>query len=184
MTWLVYLSHFVVTLTVAVVLWVRAYPLLPTVPRAVPHRHLRRVRHLRPLPGDSRRGSPASAATCPHTVRIVREDVARASDSTDIAKVFGEKSNYAFPVGALPSLHAAWPFMIMLFFWSRSPGRWRILLVVYTLAMAFTLVYTADHFVFDILLGWTYVIVVVYVGFSWFWRRQTSCTTSQRRGYA
>ncbi len=27
--------------------------------------------------------------------------------------------------------------------------------------MAFTLVYSADHFVFDVLLGWTYVIVVV-----------------------
>ena len=30
-----------------------------------------------------------------------------------------------------------------------------------TLAMALTLVYSADHFVFDILLGWAYVIVVV-----------------------
>ena len=66
----------------------------------------------------------------------------------------------ASPVGALPSLHAAWPFMIMLFFWLRA-GRWRILLVGYTLAMAYTLVYTGDHFVFDILLGWTYVIVAV-----------------------
>ena len=35
------------------------------------------------------------------------------------------------------------------------------MLVAYALAMAFTLVYTADHFVFDILLGWAYVIVVV-----------------------
>jgi hypothetical protein len=34
-------------------------------------------------------------------------------------------------------------------------------LAAYALAMAFTLVYSADHFVFDILLGWTYVIVVV-----------------------
>ena len=35
------------------------------------------------------------------------------------------------------------------------------MLVAYALAMALTLVYSADHFVFDILLGWTYVIVVV-----------------------
>ena len=34
------------------------------------------------------------------------------------------------------------------------------LLVAYTLAMAFTLVYTADHFVFDILLGWAYAAIV------------------------
>ena len=32
--------------------------------------------------------------------------------------------------------------------------------MAYALAMALTLVYTADHFVFDVLLGWTYVIVV------------------------
>jgi hypothetical protein len=36
-----------------------------------------------------------------------------------------------------------------------------VALVAYALAMAFTLVYTADHFVFDVLVGWTYVIVVV-----------------------
>jgi hypothetical protein len=33
--------------------------------------------------------------------------------------------------------------------------------VGYALAMAFTLVYSADHFVFDVVFGWTYVIVVV-----------------------
>jgi hypothetical protein len=62
-------------------------------------------------------------------------------------------------VGALPSLHAAYPFLLMLFFWRRA-GRWRPLLVGYTLAMAVTLVYSADHFVFDILAGWTYASVV------------------------
>ena len=120
----------------------------------------------------------------PHTVRVVRE-VWLHLGLDNVAAVFGEKSNYAFPVGALPSLHAAWPFMIMLFFWSRA-GRWRILLVGYTLAMAFTLVYTADHFVFDILMGWRYAIVV-YAGFSWFWRRNTAPrsavrTDAKRRG--
>jgi hypothetical protein len=39
--------------------------------------------------------------------------------------------------------------------------------------MAFTLVYTADHFVFDIITGWTYAIIV-YSGFSWYWRRHHS----------
>jgi hypothetical protein len=38
-----------------------------------------------------------------------------------------------------------------------------VLLVAYALAMATTLVYTADHFVFDIVLGWTYVIMAVFV---------------------
>ena len=77
-----------------------------------------------------------------------------------MAKVFGEKSRYAFPVGALPSLHAAWPFLLLRVLLAASPAGGASLLVAYALAMAFTLVYTADHFVFDILLGWTYVIVV------------------------
>src|SRR4029450_3648777 len=104
----------------------------------------------------------------PATDRIVRE-VFFHLDLSTVAAVFGQQSNSAFPVGALPSLHAAWPFMLVLFFW-RDAGRWRVLLVVYALAMAFTLVYTADHFVFDILMGWAYAIVV-YAGFSWYWRR-------------
>ena len=97
----------------------------------------------------------------PHTVRLVKEIWSHLGLAS-VAAVFGEQSRYAFPVGALPSLHAAWPFMVMLFFWSRA-GRWRILLVAYTLAMAFTLVYTADHFVFDILLGWLYATIVFVV---------------------
>ena len=67
----------------------------------------------------------------------------------------------AFPVGALPSLHAAWPFLLLVFLWPIASTRWRVALLAYALAMALTLVYSADHFVFDILLGWTYVIVVV-----------------------
>jgi membrane-associated phospholipid phosphatase len=56
-------------------------------------------------------------------------------------------------VAAMPSLHAAYPFMLMLFFW--PAGRLvRILLGAYTLAMAFTLVYGGEHFVIDILAGW------------------------------
>jgi hypothetical protein len=29
--------------------------------------------------------------------------------------------------------------------------------------MAFALVYTAEHYVFDILLGWTYTVIAVWV---------------------
>ncbi len=158
LAWLVYLSHFVVTLAVAIVLWFHAYPMF------------RRFRALfltvtfagfvtyviyPAIPPwlASRRGD------MPHTVRIVRAMWLELGLS-DVAAVFGEKSKYAFPVGALPSLHAAWPFLLLVFLWSVA-GRWRTTLVAYALAMALTLVYTADHFVFDILLGWTYVIVVV-----------------------
>ncbi len=156
--WLVYLSHFVVTPVVAVVLWVRAYPLF---------RRFRALFLTVTVAGfityvvypaippwlASQRGD------MPHTVRIVRAMWLELG-LTSIAKVFGENSKYAFPVGALPSVHAAWPVLLMVFLWPIA-GRWRAALVAYALAMACTLVYSADHFVFDILLGWTYVIVVV-----------------------
>ena len=60
----------------------------------------------------------------PHTVRIVRAMWLELGLS-DVAAVFGEKSKYAFPVGALPSLHAAWPFLLLVFFWPVA-GRWRV----------------------------------------------------------
>jgi membrane-associated phospholipid phosphatase len=51
----------------------------------------------------------------------------------------------------------------MLFFW-RPAGRWRWLLPLYPLAMAFSLVYMGEHYVIDILLGWLYAVVVYFVG--------------------
>ena len=63
----------------------------------------------------------------------------------------------------MPSLHAAYTLLITLFLW-RSAPRWaRPLLAAYPLAMAFALTYTAEHYVFDILLGWTYTVIAVWV---------------------
>src|SRR3954452_17253344 len=56
-------------------------------------------------------------------------------------------------VAAMPSLHAAYPFMLLLFFWSAGRAA-RIGLGLYTLAMAFALVYGGEHYVADILAGW------------------------------
>ena len=177
LAWLVYLSHFVVMPTVAIVLWVRAYPmfrrfraLFLTVTFAGFVTYV--VYPAIPPWLASRRGD------MPHTVRIVRAMWLELG-LADVAAVFGEKSKYAFPVGALPSLHAAWPFLLLAFLWPIA-GRWRVALVAYALAMAFTLVYTADHFVFDILLGWTYVLVVMLAVRAFTNRRQESGHIPQR----
>jgi hypothetical protein len=77
--------------------------------------------------------------------------------------IFSGTGHFADPVAAVPSLHAAYPMLLVLFFWKQA-GRWRWLLPLYPLAMAFTLVYTAEHFVIDILLGWLYAVVVFVVG--------------------
>jgi len=64
-------------------------------------------------------------------------------------------------VAAIPSLHAALWAAIAAFLWTRVARRWRPLLVAYPLTMAFTLVYTAEHFVVDVLLGWAFAAAAV-----------------------
>jgi membrane-associated phospholipid phosphatase len=70
-------------------------------------------------------------------------------------------SQYANPVAAVPSLHAAYSLLIVLFLW-RFAGRGRGLLAVYPVAMAFALVYMAEHYVVDILLGWIYAVTAFW----------------------
>ena len=64
---------------------------------------------------------------------------------------------------ALPSLHVAYPLMIALFFWRTSRWWTRVVLAVYPLLMAFSLVFGAEHYVVDILLGWVYAVLVEVV---------------------
>ena len=64
-------------------------------------------------------------------------------------------------VAAIPSLHAGMTAAIAAFLWNRVHRGWRPVLVAYVLIMAFTLVYTAEHYVIDILLGWTLAAIVV-----------------------
>jgi hypothetical protein len=66
-------------------------------------------------------------------------------------------------VAAIPSLHAGLTAAIAAFLWTRVRRKWRPLLVAYVVVMAFTLVYTAEHFVVDILLGWVLAAVVLLV---------------------
>ncbi len=61
-------------------------------------------------------------------------------------------------VAAVPSLHAAYPALLLAFFW--PAGRWvRAGLAAYALAMAFTLIYSGEHFFADVLAGWVLVAV-------------------------
>lgn len=76
--------------------------------------------------------------------------------------LFDRGSTFANEVAAIPSLHTAYPVLILLFFWSR--GGWvRALCLLYALAMSLTLVYTGEHYVIDIILGWAYA-AAAYAG--------------------
>ena len=71
-------------------------------------------------------------------------------------------SEYANPVAAVPSLHAAFTLLVVLILWRRVGGWARVLLAGYVWAMAFALVYTAEHYFVDILLGWIYALVAFW----------------------
>ena len=98
----------------------------------------------------------------PHLYRAV--DVIWSHVGLDfLAKVFSGDPKYSNPVGALPSEHAAYPLLFLLLFWAAASPRWRVVLVAYAAAMAFVLVYFAEHYVFDIVAGYVYAVVAFVV---------------------
>jgi hypothetical protein len=59
-------------------------------------------------------------------------------------------------VAAVPSLHAAFSSLVAATVWPFAPRWARPLVIAYPLAMAFAVVYTGEHYVSDVLLGWAY----------------------------
>lgn len=155
--WVVYTSHFFVPLGVAAGLWVRSraafrryaamfvtltfagfatYALVP----AVPPWMASDLGYLEP------------------TVRLVPRMWLELGVEP-AAMVFQGGNEYANDVAALPSLHSAYPVLLLLVLW-RSAGRVvRGVLLLYPVAMAVALVYGAEHYVADILLGWAYALL-------------------------
>ncbi len=66
-------------------------------------------------------------------------------------------------VAAIPSLHAGLTMLLALFMWPRVKALAKTLFMGYAFAMAFALVYTAEHYVFDIVLGWALAAAVIAV---------------------
>ncbi len=63
-------------------------------------------------------------------------------------------------VAAVPSLHAGGIMLFSIFMWRRVNRWWRPVLVLYPIFMAFTLVYTAEHFLADVLAGWLFAALI------------------------
>jgi membrane-associated phospholipid phosphatase len=87
-----------------------------------------------------------------------------------------ENGNLVNTVAAMPSLHAAYPMMLLLFFWHAGRAV-RVGLAAYTLAMGYALVYGGEHFVTDILAGWlmaglVYVVVAAALRAAATWARR------------
>ncbi len=63
-------------------------------------------------------------------------------------------------VAAVPSLHAGGIMLFSLFMWKRVNKWWRPLLVFYPIFMGFSLVYSGEHYVTDVLAGWLCALLV------------------------
>jgi membrane-associated phospholipid phosphatase len=154
-TWVVYTTHFFVTPVLAAVLWLRSarlfrrycsmvallafsglvtYALFPTVPPWLASRD-------RLIPPTKRLVDPISAH-----LPIV-----------NFGPLFQTARSYADDVAAIPSLHAAYALLAVLFLAGLTRRRLlRAALLLYPLAMAFALVYSGEHYTLDIVLGWVY----------------------------
>jgi len=66
-------------------------------------------------------------------------------------------------VAAMPSLHAAFAALIGAFFWRRASWWMRIVLAGYPISMGIALIYSGEHYLIDVLMGWLYVAGVMVV---------------------
>lgn len=119
--------------------------------------------------------TPDDPAAKPFIERISSRgwDVLHIGPVRDVIEVGQERSNQ---VAAIPSLHAGLTGLLAMFMWRRVGPRGRILWVGYAAAMAFTLVYSAEHYVFDLILGWS-LAALVMVGCAAVERRWARRTT-------
>src|SRR3954468_15875730 len=164
--WIVYITHFFGTLGLAAILWRFAYPLF------------KKWRTL--VIGLSTAGfatyvlypavPPWLAYQTGHLGHVdkIKDQIANEMGIQSIASAV--EKNWVDKTAAMPSLHAAFPFMMMLLFWHKG-WKWRIPFGLYALAMGLALVYTGEHFVVDILVGWAYALIVYALASLW-WRRR------------
>jgi hypothetical protein len=166
----VYMSHFLVPMALAVALWVSSYHLF--------RRYVWTLVTLTAITLFTYAAFPAAPPWMASLNGYLPEGVARVTSETLQATGVGTVNNavqrgeaYANAVAAIPSLHSAVPFMVLLFTWSLIRVRSRVLLVLYVLAMTFTLTYGGEHYIVDAFIGWAYAAAAVY-GVAWWFRRR------------
>jgi hypothetical protein len=165
----VYMSHFLVPMALAVALWLSTYHLF--------RRYVWTLVTLTVMTLTTYALFPAAPPWMAGLNGYLPE-VARVTSVTLQSTGIGTVNNavqrgeaYANAVAAIPSLHSAVPFLVLLFTWALVRRRTRVLLVLYVLAMTFTLTYGGEHFIVDAFVGWAYAAVAVY-GVAWFFRRR------------
>ncbi len=164
----VYYSHFFVALGTAAVLWLRN--------RSAWLAFLRRYLTLNVLGLVVYIAYPMAPPWMASQDGVVTSDVSRITGrgwyDLDPAGGFHHRfSVMGNPVAAMPSLHAAIALLVAVYGIGRLRGRWRWWLLLYPAAMAFMLVYYAEHYVVDVLAGWAAAGLVVWGWARWDRRR-------------
>jgi hypothetical protein len=160
--WCVYLTHFFATPLLAAILWKRDRSAFRVFAVLVATLSLLGLATYALYPAAPPWMAAGAGLTAP-VVRIIPHVFA--SLGTHSAGSLVEHGYaYANNVAAVPSLHTAFALLVAVTLWPRAPRRLRPLVAVYPLAMAFALVYTGEHYVFDVLLGWLYTVIAVLAG--------------------
>jgi hypothetical protein len=165
----VYMSHFLVPMALAVALWLTRYELF--------RRYVWTLVALTLMTLTTYALFPAAPpwlaglnGYLPEVARVTSLTLEATGIGT-IRSAVARGEAYANAVAAIPSLHSGVPAMVLLFTWRLVRPRTRVLLVLYILAMTFTLTYGGEHYVVDAFLGWAYAAVAVY-GVAWLFRRR------------
>jgi PAP2 superfamily protein len=82
--------------------------------------------------------------------------------------VFGGLPN---KTAAMPSLHCGFAFLIAFYAITHLRGWWRWLLLLYPVAMSLTLIYSAEHYLIDAIMGAVIAALAMVVGAVWDRRR-------------
>ncbi len=165
----VYMSHFLVPMALAVALWTTRYDLF--------RRYVWTLVVLTLLTLATYAAFPAAPpwmaglnGYLPEVARVTSETLAATGVGT-IRSAVARGEAYANAVAAIPSLHSGVPAMVLLFTWQLVRPVTRVLLVLYILAMTFTLTYGGEHYIVDAFFGWAYAAGAVY-GVAWVFRRR------------
>lgn len=158
--WAVYLTHFFAAFAIAAVLWRVARPLFLDF-RAM----LLSLTFVIFITYALYPAAPPWMASEDGVIGPVTRVVGGVWDhlgASPASALFDRGSSFVNPVAAIPSMHTAYPVLILCFFWSRGGWlRWTCL--AYALAMSLVLVYTGEHYVIDVILGWIYAIATFLV---------------------
>ena len=153
----VYTTHFVVGLTIAMVLWMRN--------RGEWMKWMRRyvginiaalviyiLYHMAP---------PWMASEQGYLAGEVERITHRGWADTGLARFHLVLTGVGNPVAAMPSLHAGISFLVAIYGIQRLRSIWRWLLVAYPLLMSFALVYDGEHYLIDIIAGAALAVAVL-----------------------